>query len=35
MDSLVLVKTVAEFVARQTAEQEVGGSNPGIPPLLK
>ena len=26
---------VAEGVARQTAEQEVGGSNPGIPPLLK
>ena len=26
---------VAEWVARQTAEQEVGGSNPGIPPLLK
>ena len=26
---------VAEWVARQTAEQEVGGSNPDIPPLLK
>ena len=26
---------MAEWVARQTAEQEVGGSNPGIPPLLK
>ena len=26
---------VAEWVARQTAEQEVGSSNPGIPPLLK
>ena len=26
---------VAEWVARQTAEHEVGGSNPGIPPLLK
>ena len=26
---------VAEWVAHQTAEQEVGGSNPGIPPLLK
>ena len=27
--------SVAEWVARQTAEQEVGGSNPGIPPLVK
>ena len=26
---------VAEWVARQTAEQEVGGSNLRIPPLLK
>ena len=26
---------VAEWVARQTAEQEVGCSNPSIPPLLK
>ena len=26
---------VAEWVASQTAEQEVGGSNPGIPLLLK
>ena len=26
---------MAEWVACQTAEQEVGGSNPGIPPLLK
>ena len=26
---------VAEWVACQTAEQEVGGSNPGILPLLK
>ena len=26
---------VAEWVARQSAEQEVGSSNPGIPPLLK
>ena len=26
---------VAEWVTRQTAEQEGGGSNPGIPPLLK
>ena len=26
---------VAEWVAHQTAEQEVGGSNPSIPPLLK
>ena len=26
---------MAEWVARQTAEQEVGSSNPGIPPLLK
>ena len=26
---------VAEWVARQTAEQEVGGSNPSIPPLRK
>ena len=26
---------MAEWVAHQTAKQEVGGSNPGIPPLLK
>ena len=26
---------VAEWVACQTAKQEVGSSNPGIPPLLK
>ena len=26
---------MAEWVAHQTAEEEVGGSNPGIPPLLK
>ena len=26
---------MAEWVACQTAEQEVGGSNPSIPPLLK
>ena len=26
---------VAEWVARQTADQEVSGSNPGIPPPLK
>ena len=26
---------MAEWVARQTAEQEVGSSNSGIPPLLK
>ena len=27
--------TVAKWVARQTAEQDVGSSNPSIPPLLK
>ena len=27
--------TMAKWVACQTAEQEVGGSNPGVPPLLK
>ena len=26
---------VVKWVVHQTAEQEVGGSNPGIPPLLK
>ena len=26
---------IAEWVACQTAEQEVSSSNPGIPPLLK
>ena len=26
---------VAKWVACQTAKQEVGSSNPGIPPLLK
>ena len=32
---LRITVAVAEWVARQTAEQEVGGLNPGIPPLLK
>ena len=29
------LKYVAEWVACQTVEQEVGGSNPSTPPLLK
>ena len=35
--SRILIKpvAVAEWVARQNAEQEVGSSNPSIPPLLK
>ena len=31
----VTLSTEAEWVARQTAKQEVSGSNPSIPPLLK
>ena len=34
-DFVYKLVAVAEWVARQTAEQEVGSSNPSIPPLLK
>ena len=34
-DLVLELVAVVEWVARQTAKQEVGSSNPGIPPLLE
>ena len=34
-DLVLELVAVAEWVVHQTAEKEVSGSNPGIPPLLK